>query len=125
MRPVEGVFLLGVALTPALLAAPAVGWAQAERPVCAGAPAPPPPAYAAWAAKSDLDAAGAAADLPKAELVPGKAIIAHLLPTKQVAYVVQPEKPGGSVSKAACSKSRSTPPASIASPAARAPGSTC
>jgi hypothetical protein len=99
MRRIEGVLLLGVSLAPAILAAPAVGWAQAERPVCTGAPAPMPPAYAAWAAKSDLNAAGAAADLPKAELVPGKAITAHLLPTKQVAYVVQPEKPGGSVSK--------------------------
>ena len=99
MRPIERALRLGVALAPALLAAPAVGWAQEERPVCTGAPSPLPPAYAAWAAKSDLNAAGAAADLPKAELVPGKAIAAHLMPTKQVAYVVQPEKPGGSVSK--------------------------
>jgi hypothetical protein len=99
MKPIKGVLLLGVALAPALLAAPAAGWAQAQPPACTGAPAPLPPAYAAWAAKSDVNAAGAAADLPKAELVPGKAITAHLMPTRQVAYVVQPEKPGGSVSK--------------------------
>jgi len=99
MRPIKRVLRLGAALAPALFAAPSVGWAQAEHPVCTGAPAPLPPAYAAWAAKSDLDAAGAAADLPKAAMVPGKAVTAHLLPTRQVAYVVQPEKPGGSVSK--------------------------
>ena len=99
MRLAAGFLLLGVALAPALLIAPTVGWAQEERPTCSGAPAPLPPAYAAWASKSDLAAAGAAADLPKAQLVPGKAITAHLMPTRQVAYVTQPEKPGGSVSK--------------------------
>lgn len=99
MAPIKRVVVLGAALAPALLAAPAVGWAQAEHLVCTGATAPLPSAYAAWAAKTELNAAGAAADLPKAELIPGKAITAHLLPTRQVAYIVQPEKPGGSVSE--------------------------
>jgi hypothetical protein len=99
MRPIESVLRLAVALAPALLTAPAVGWAQEQRPVCTGAPAPLPAAYAAWAARSDLAAAAAAADLPKAVLVPGKAITAHLMPTRQVTFVVPPEKPGGSASK--------------------------
>ena len=98
MRPIERVLLLGVALMLPLATA-SIALAQEERPVCTGAPAPLPPAYKAWASQSDLAAAGAADDLPKAELVPGKAVLAHLLPTRSVAYVVLPEKPGGSVSK--------------------------
>lgn len=58
-----------------------------------------PPELAAWSAKSPLAAATSVADLPKALLAPGQAYVAALSPTLEVAYAVQPEKPGGTVSK--------------------------
>ncbi len=57
-----------------------------------------PPELVGWTAKTPLAAATVAADLAKASLVPGKAYLATLPATPTVTYVVQPEKPGGSVS---------------------------
>lgn len=57
-----------------------------------------PPELAGWTAKAPLAAATVAADLPKASLTPGNAFLATLPSTPDVTYVVQPEKPGGSVS---------------------------
>ena len=57
-----------------------------------------PPELVGWTVKTPLAAAKIAADLPKASLTPGKAFLATLPSTPDVTYVVQPEKPGGSVS---------------------------
>ena len=55
--------------------------------------------YASWAAKGTAASARGAADLAKAQLPIGKAVEAQLLPTPEVNFPTQPEKPGGSVSK--------------------------
>ena len=57
-----------------------------------------PESLAPWTVKGPATSAATAADLPKAALVPGKAVRLTLHPTAEVAYVTQPEKPGGSVS---------------------------
>lgn len=83
------------------LAAPAA-FAQSAQPDAACAPGVEtglPPELAAWSSKVPLAAATSAADLPKAVLAPGQAYAAALSPTPEVAYAVQPEKPGGTVSK--------------------------
>ncbi|AYV46964.1 homogentisate 1,2-dioxygenase [Caulobacter flavus] len=58
-----------------------------------------PPELAAWVKKAPLTAATSAAGLPDAMLTPGQAYAAALSPTPEIAYAVQPEKPGGTVSK--------------------------
>ena len=78
-------------------------------PACAqqGPPAPAPdcskPAaltgeLAGWSAKAPITSAANEAGLSGAALIIGKSHEATLLKTPQVAYVLQPEKPGGSVS---------------------------
>lgn len=57
----------------------------------------PPKAMAAWSSPADLTAAKAEGELAGAALKIGQAVKAQLHPTRQVAYPVQPEKPGGSV----------------------------
>ncbi len=49
MGTIAGALLVGVALAPALWAAPAVGWAQEQRPVCT--------------ARRDVNAAGAKVEI--------------------------------------------------------------
>ena len=51
-----------------------------------------------WSAKAPLAAATKASGLAKATLAPGKGYEASLPMTPDVAYVTQPEKPGGTVS---------------------------
>jgi hypothetical protein len=64
---------------------------------CTGAPAPLPTALSGWANKSDVNAATEQGGLSSAVLTPGKGAMVTLHPTRQVHYLSQPEKPGGSV----------------------------
>ncbi|NGM50568.1 homogentisate 1,2-dioxygenase [Caulobacter sp. 602-2] len=83
-----------------VLAAPAAFAQTMPDAACApGVEAGLPPELAAWSAKVPLAAATSADGLSKAVLVPGKAYAAALAATPDVAYAVQPEKPGGTVSK--------------------------
>lgn len=87
----------------AVLATPLAAQAQmapaAPASACAAMDKDLPAELAGWADKATLPAAISAAGLSKAALVPGKAYAATLAPTPDVAYVTQPEKPGGTVSK--------------------------
>ena len=56
-----------------------------------------PPALAAWTSKAAPTAATAAPGLDAAKLIAGQAATVTLHPTREVSYVTQPEKPGGSV----------------------------
>jgi hypothetical protein len=56
-----------------------------------------PPELSAWTQRSELVSAARSGDLGTAVLTPGQAVDARLHPTREVAYVTQPEKPGGSV----------------------------
>jgi hypothetical protein len=56
-----------------------------------------PPALAGWAMPGALASASAASSLDTARIAIGHAVIVTLHPTREVAYVTQPEKPGGSV----------------------------
>ena len=84
----------------ALVLAPGLAPAQGKKPrteaeaVCA-APAPPPPEFAGWGAPADLAAAHRAADLPKAQIVPGKAVNALLAPVDAIEYRAPPQKADG------------------------------
>lgn len=91
--------LIAAAVTAALVGALAGASASAQeaRPACAQMDADLPPELAAWSQRTDVVSAAAAADLAKAELTPGRAVTAALHPTREVAYLAQPEKPGGSV----------------------------
>lgn len=88
---------LGMAILVAGAVLAGAASAQEAKPACAGADRALPPELAAWTQRSDLASATAAADLGQAVLTPGQAVNAGLHPTRQVAYVAQPEKPGGSV----------------------------
>src|SRR5690606_32883593 len=70
---------------------------QPAKPECAAVDASLPAPFASWAGKADLASADKAADLHKASLKIGQAVNAGLHPTREVRYVSQPEKPGGSV----------------------------
>lgn len=87
----------------ALLATPFAASAQmapaAPAPACATMDKDLPAELSAWTAKKDLTAAKGVQDLDKAVLTPGQAFVAALAPTPEVTYIVQPEKPGGTVSK--------------------------
>lgn len=96
-------------LAPLILAGALLAPAAALAQMTPAAPAPTPQQCGAmdvelpselvgWTARAPLAAAKLAADLPKASLTPGKAFLATLPSTPDVTYVVQPEKPGGSVS---------------------------
>jgi hypothetical protein len=93
--------LAGALLAPAAALAqmaPAPAPAPAAPATCATMDAELPAELTGWTTKTPLAAAGVAADLAKAALVPGKAYQAALPSTPAVAYLLQPEKPGGSVS---------------------------
>lgn len=87
----------------AVLATPLAAQAQmapaAPAPACAAMDQDLPPELAAWTKKAELAAATGVSGLDKAVLVPGQAYVATLAATPDVTYVVQPEKPGGTVSK--------------------------
>src|SRR5262249_35088037 len=85
-----------IALAAAFLAFPAAAEEPAQ-PSCAAMDAALPPELSGWTQRTDLASAARAADLGKATLVPGQAVTATLPPTREVTYVAQPEKPGGSV----------------------------
>lgn len=70
--------------------------ATGHAPAACPAVAPPPAELAGWAARRSLDA-GRSADRATV-LTPGVAVAARLPSTRDVRYVVRPEKPGGSVS---------------------------
>lgn len=86
--------ILVLALAPSLALAQEMQHAPANCPADAK---PLPAALAGWTDKASLDAAGSAAGLSSAMLTPGKAVTANLRHTREVQYVVQPEKPGGTV----------------------------
>lgn len=82
------------------LAAPAAFAQMAPEPAaCAAMDQALPAELAPWPTKAPLAAATSVAGLPNAALVPGQAYAATLSATPDVAYAVQPEKPGGTVSK--------------------------
>jgi hypothetical protein len=64
---------------------------------CAATNAPLPPALAGWTKKGALGSAAQASALKAATLPLAQGILVALHPTRQVLYVTQPEKPGGSV----------------------------
>lgn len=64
---------------------------------CVATNAPLPPALAGWAKKGALGSAAQASALKTAALPLEQGILVALHPTRQVRYVSQPEKPGGSV----------------------------
>ena len=73
----------------------------AENPppvTCAATDRDLPAELAPWTARAPLTTATKPADLSAAVLMPGKAVTARLSHTAQVAYLSQPEKPGGTVS---------------------------
>jgi hypothetical protein len=81
-----------------LLATPALAQEMQHAPANCPADAKPlPAALSAWTDKASLDAAGDPAGLNAVALMPGKAVTANLRHTREVQYVTQPEKPGGSV----------------------------
>jgi hypothetical protein len=81
-----------------LLFFPAIAMAQEmqPRPKCE-AVVPPPAALSGWTSKMALSSVIDGADIAAATLAPGKAATVALHPTRQVHYITQPEKPGGSV----------------------------
>ena len=85
-------------ISACLLATPVVAQAMQHTPANCPADAKPlPAALSAWTDKASLDAAGSAAGLKAAALAPGKAVTVSLHHTREVQYITQPEKPGGSV----------------------------
>jgi hypothetical protein len=70
---------------------------EQQRPKCTGAPAPLPASLSGWSSKAPLTAASDEAGLSSVTLMAGKAAMIALHPTRQVHYLSQPEKPGGSV----------------------------
>ncbi|HEX4270048.1 MAG TPA: hypothetical protein VHZ32_01630, partial [Rhizomicrobium sp.] len=91
-----------IAIATLMLAAPlpAVAQSMGQMPVnqaACTAPAALPPALSGWTVKADLASATDAAGLDKAALAPGKAANVGLHHTREITFVTQPEKPGGSV----------------------------
>ena len=92
-----------IAILLAALALPGAAHAQmapaTPAPACAAMDEALPAELAAWPKKTELAAATGVSGLDKAVLVPGQAYLAALAPTPDVTFVIQPEKPGGTVSK--------------------------
>ena len=85
-----------VALLAAIVAPAAAQEMHAEQQNCA-APAPLPASLSGWTYKGSLISAMEAGQLDQASLTPGKAADVSLHHTHEVKFVIQPEKPGGSV----------------------------
>jgi hypothetical protein len=85
-------------LTAALLASGAAGAQEMQAaPKCTEMVAPPP-ALAGWTSKQDVSSALKADGLAQAALTIDHGANVALHPTREVSYVTQPDKPGGSVS---------------------------
>ena len=82
-----------------ILAAPLAASAQETAPACGPTQGPLPVEFGGWPTKVELASADRATGLAAATLRIGQAVRARLHPTPTVAYLVQPEKPGGSVSR--------------------------
>jgi hypothetical protein len=89
---------LGVAAVALLLLPSAAPAQEGMRPApkC-DAMAPPPPALSGWSNKEDIAAAAKADGLSAASLTVNHAATVALRPTRDVSFVTQPDKPGGSV----------------------------
>jgi len=84
-------------LAAALLASGAAGAQEMQAaPKCTELVAPPP-ALAGWTSKQDVSSASKADGLPRAALTIDRGATVALHPTREVSYVAQPDKPGGSV----------------------------
>jgi hypothetical protein len=84
-------------LTAALLASGAAGAQEMQAaPKCMEVVAPPP-ALAGWTSKTDITSASKADGLAQAALTIDHGANVTLHPTREVSYVAQPDKPGGSV----------------------------
>ena len=94
-----GTIAFTLALTIVAMPLPAAAQSEmaAQGPACATTDTSLPPALAAWPTKVEMSSAASVADLPKAVVVTGQAARVSLHGTRDVAYPVQPEKPGGSV----------------------------
>src|SRR5262245_28056701 len=57
----------------------------------------PPPALAGWTAKADVAAAAKADGVSAAALTINHGATVALHPTKEISFITQPDKPGGSV----------------------------
>lgn len=96
IRSLSAAFLTIAMACPAQAAEPMAGHAAA---CAAPAPAAVPAELSGWsAAHRPLKAATKAAGTGKALLALGTAFDAQLVPTPKVSYVIDPGKPGGSVS---------------------------
>ena len=91
----KSLFLSVCALSFAL-SAPAFAQEMQAPPKCASVAAPPP-ALAGWSSKQDLAAAAKEDGLASAALTMNHAAVVTLLPTRDVSFITQPDKPGGSV----------------------------
>ncbi len=69
---------------------------QASAPKCTSVAAPPP-ALSGWTGKQDITAAAKEDALSSAALTVGRGANVTLHPTREVTYINQPDKPGGSV----------------------------
>jgi hypothetical protein len=78
------------------LSAPAFAQEMQAPSKCASVAAPPP-ALAGWSSKQDLAAAAKEDGLASAALNVNHGATVALHPTREVAYITQPDKPGGSV----------------------------
>jgi hypothetical protein len=90
--------LMLVSLAVLAFAAPALAQTPAAAPANCSKPAPLTGELAGWTAKVPITSATNEASLSGAALTMAKSHEATLLKTPQVTYVLQPEKPGGSVS---------------------------
>src|ERR1700743_2685124 len=88
--------ILALAAAAALACASAQAQEMQARPKCDAIVAPPA-TLSGWTAKKDVTAADKAAGLMQASLTVDHGANVTLHPTGEVAYVTQPEKPGGKV----------------------------
>jgi hypothetical protein len=78
------------------LSAPAIAQEMQAPPKCASVAAPPP-ALSGWSSKQDLAAAAKEDSVASAALTVNHAAAVALHPTREVNFITQPDKPGGSV----------------------------
>ncbi len=91
--------LILIAVSAVLMGAPALAQDhQHDAPACAAMDAALPAGLGDWNGKAALATATEAADVARAALKLGKGYEAGLRKKAEVAFSVQPEKPGGSVS---------------------------
>jgi hypothetical protein len=88
--------ILSVCALSFALSVPAMAQEMQAPPKCASV-AVPPPALSGWSSKQDLAAAAKEDGLSSAALTVNHAASVTLLPTRDVSFITQPDKPGGSV----------------------------